>query len=153
VKPRHPWSRFRAFETLEAGAADYIAILRLPRYRAAWDILPSGDVVAFSDALYRGGYFTASPRIYRKALAREVTRTRGVLMGRPTLRRGATGKDVEDWQEAALGWRQPPAKDGRFGPATEAATRRWQTAHGLLNDGEVGPLSWGTVFPNVEVEA
>lgn len=33
--------------------------------------------------------------------------------------------------------------DCRFGPTTEAATRRWQSARGLGNDGRVGALTFG----------
>lgn len=57
--------------------------------------------------------------------------------GRPTLRRGATGQLVRDWQ-AFVG----VTADGQFGPRTEAAVRAWQRAHGLLADGIIGPKTW-----------
>jgi Putative peptidoglycan binding domain len=34
--------------------------------------------------------------------------------------------------------------DGYFGSVTTTATKTWQTAHGLSNDGVVGPLTWGS---------
>lgn len=46
------------------------------------------------------------------------------------------GTDVERWQRV-LGL---PAS-GRFDATTELATRRWQSDHGLVADGVVGPLT------------
>lgn len=53
------------------------------------------------------------------------------------LKRGLHGADVALWQ-STIG--VLPA-DGIFGPMTEAATKAWQSAHGLVADGIVGPLS------------
>jgi hypothetical protein len=33
--------------------------------------------------------------------------------------------------------------DGHFGPITKTATQSWQSAHGLVADGIVGPKTWG----------
>lgn len=54
-----------------------------------------------------------------------------------TIRIGATGADVVLWQRV-LG---VPA-DGDFGPNTDAATKAWQTQHGLEPDGVVGSATW-----------
>lgn len=54
-----------------------------------------------------------------------------------TLRVGSSGADVQKWQ-MILGVKA----DGKFGPATDAATRAWQRAHGLTPDGVVGPQTW-----------
>lgn len=56
----------------------------------------------------------------------------------PTIKRGSKGKAVKIWQ-IILG---NVNVDGDFGPATEAATRKWQAAHKLAADGIVGPLTW-----------
>jgi peptidoglycan hydrolase-like protein with peptidoglycan-binding domain len=56
----------------------------------------------------------------------------------PTIKRGSKGKAVKIWQ-IILG---NVTVDGDYGPATEAATRKWQAAHNLGSDGIVGPLTW-----------
>lgn len=56
----------------------------------------------------------------------------------PMIKRGSKGKSVKIWQ-IILG---NVTVDGDFGPATEAATRKWQAARGLESDGIVGPLTW-----------
>lgn len=53
------------------------------------------------------------------------------------LRRGSTGNPVKIVQ-AKIGVRP----DGDFGPATEAALKKFQAAHGLVADGMVGPKTW-----------
>lgn len=61
-----------------------------------------------------------------------------VATGRMTLRRGAKGPEVEEIQRAV----GASKVDGTFGPATEAAVRRFQRARGLVGDGIVGPKTW-----------
>ena len=53
------------------------------------------------------------------------------------LKPGASGPAVSAVQRA-LGL---PA-DGKFGANTDAAVTRWQQAHGLTPDGDVGPITW-----------
>ncbi len=61
------------------------------------------------------------------------------VAGRPdtTLRQGAAGPIVEELQRK-LGL----AVDGKFGPATLEAVRRFQEANGLSSDGAVGAATW-----------
>lgn len=58
-------------------------------------------------------------------------------MNKPTLRTGSRGPAVALWQ-GIVG----ATADGIWGPATDAATRRWQAAHGLVADSVVGERSW-----------
>lgn len=60
--------------------------------------------------------------------------------GRPTLRRGASGKLVKEIQ-AKVG----VVVDGKFGSNTEAAVRAFQRAEGFTPDGIVGPKTWGAL--------
>lgn len=56
---------------------------------------------------------------------------------KPTLRVGSTGPAVTEWQKIV-----GVAADGKFGPGTQAATKKWQASKGLAADGVVGPQSW-----------
>ena len=59
----------------------------------------------------------------------------------PTLRYGSRGSVVRYLQ-----YRLGIKFDGKFGPATDAAVRQYQTAHGLATDGVVGPATWRTLM-------
>lgn len=54
-----------------------------------------------------------------------------------TIKRGSKGKAVKVWQ-IIIGAKA----DGTFGSSTESKTKNWQTSHGLVADGIVGPKSW-----------
>lgn len=58
-------------------------------------------------------------------------------MTQPTLKLGDRGDAVKVWQ-GILGI----SADGVFGPATDAATRSFQSSRGLVADGVVGPRTW-----------
>lgn len=57
------------------------------------------------------------------------------------LKLGSTGVNVKRVQAVV-----EVAQDGKFGPITDAAVRRWQTAHDLEADGIVGPKTWAAMF-------
>src|SRR3954468_8734956 len=62
------------------------------------------------------------------------------------LRRGAKGEDVKRLQALLRSHGFPNlAVDGDFGPATEAAVRRFQSEHKLAVDGIVGPQTWAAL--------
>lgn len=60
-----------------------------------------------------------------------------------TLRRGSSGSEVRALQTALNERGYGLEVDGRFGPATEAAVRRFQTTEGLAVDGVAGPNTLG----------
>lgn len=60
-------------------------------------------------------------------------------MALPVLKRGATGEVVERWQQFLIGHGFPElVADGKFGKATEDATKQYQLSKGLVGDGTVG---------------
>lgn len=71
-----------------------------------------------------------------------------------TIKIGSRGKDVQSWQTFLRGGqvaedgsctaREGDAiiSDGIFGPATDRATKAWQTTQGLVADGIVGRATW-----------
>jgi peptidoglycan hydrolase-like protein with peptidoglycan-binding domain len=60
---------------------------------------------------------------------------------RPTLRRGATGRLVQQIQ-STLNVNTTSGSSGTYGPKTEAAVRAFQRQHNLVPDGIVGPKTW-----------
>ncbi len=66
--PKHYGCRFRAFETLEAGALDYMMMLR-NRFKLSWPAVVKGDVAAFCHLLKQQNYYTADESSYTKAVA------------------------------------------------------------------------------------
>jgi zinc D-Ala-D-Ala carboxypeptidase len=66
-----------------------------------------------------------------------------------TLRRGMSGSDVTQLQVRIAGYPGSGAVlaiDGAFGPATEAALRRFQSAYGLGADGVAGPQTYSKLY-------
>lgn len=69
--PPSPTCRFRAFGTLDEGAADHLGFLaRSSRYRKAWEAVLVGNPRGFVRELSRAGYFTASEQPYEDTVAR-----------------------------------------------------------------------------------
>lgn len=73
------------------------------------------------------------------------------VVAQPVLRQGSEGADVERLQQAMVdrGITGPQGRalavDGDFGPATDAAIKRFQARVGLEADGVVGKDTWGAL--------
>ena len=71
IFPKHPWSRFRAYESAEDGLVGYLRFLVMDRdrYKKAWGQgVLAGDVVKFSTLLGKAGYYTADPARYTRTM-------------------------------------------------------------------------------------
>ena len=121
----------------------------------------AGDLYGVSAAMRAAGYYegfgrTQAERIgnHYKALFRAVAAISlaigepmpdGELPPPPTIRLGSHGEAVRDWQRALNAWREDDADlatDGAFGRITEARTKQFQAAMGLVSDGVVGTLTY-----------
>ena len=65
--PPHSGCCFRAFETLDAGVADYLSLL-YHRFSGAWPAALAGDPEAFAVKLHELRYYTASVALYTSVL-------------------------------------------------------------------------------------
>lgn len=94
------FARFRAYDSAEAGAYDYVRLLST-RYPAALAAAQAGDVTDFARALAHGGYFTADPLSYERGLKQRLEAAPdGVVAPRGSTEHGATSSAL---REAALG--------------------------------------------------
>ncbi|MFV2113586.1 D-Ala-D-Ala carboxypeptidase family metallohydrolase [Micromonospora sp. LOL_025] len=65
------------------------------------------------------------------------------------LYQGRSGNDVRQLQIRVAGWagnRDIVENDGRYGPKTAAAVKRFQAAYGLRADGVAGPQTYGKLY-------
>lgn len=79
-------------------------------------------------------------------------------MALPVLKRGSTGEVVERWQQFLIGHGFPDlVADGKFGQATEDATKKYQLSKGLKDDGIIGSKTYAKAledgFDGVEYDA
>ena len=65
--PKHAWSRFRAFKTLDDGVYDHLRMV-VQNFNKAWPYVVKGDPTKYSKALKRQGYYTADEASYTKTL-------------------------------------------------------------------------------------
>ncbi len=68
----------------------------------------------------------------------------------PVVNRGDKGVDVTTIQYLLTAHGFATGVDGDFGPATEAAVKRFQTAKSLESDGDVGPKTWSKLIIQVK---
>ena len=65
--PPKPGACFRAFESIDEGAVEYLTFLA-KHYAGAWPYVEAGDPSGFVHEIKRRGYFTAAEEPYRQAV-------------------------------------------------------------------------------------
>ncbi len=65
--PKHPACAFRAFRTLQEGAADYFTLIH-KRFSRSWPSVEAGDPSNYSHAIKQQGYYTADETSYTKGV-------------------------------------------------------------------------------------
>lgn len=107
---------FRAYNTLEEGATDYLNVMR-NRFPEAVEQAKTGDATAFAGALKRKGYYTASEESYASAIRR--------LSGDSTSAghvRGVTSAHKESAANAAIHGHYRAIAAATSAPAYDAAS-------------------------------
>lgn len=156
-------AEFRAYATPLAGWIDLCKVAYVNRDRGiVREAADAEEWLLVSEALHSTGYYegfgrTVSERIahHHRALTRALFRARGeqcpeypIFAAFPTLRqgchRGADSQIVEAVR--MLQGELEIARDGAFGPVTDAVVRRYQRAHGLAVDGAVGDITWAVLL-------
>ena len=144
-------TKFRKYDTPEDGWQDLARIVYESR-PSALAAASHGNTLDFSAALYRTHCYAGfgktdderignHHRLLDKCIAsigKEISLPGpGAASVPANLARGSRGDPVRAWQRIV-----GVVADGSFGPNTELATVRWQTAHGLPPDGIVRPEMW-----------
>lgn len=70
IKPKHPYCRFQAFESLADGVRAQLSYLRNPTHDNVLAALQTGDPAAYNRELVVDKYYTASPARYLSSLQR-----------------------------------------------------------------------------------
>lgn len=127
-------------ETSRDAAARLIAAGKPVGFMSHWTIDPKNR----SDPGLYKGKDTFPWALFLRLVNEEVARRKGQpVTTTPTLRRGSTDSvAIRKMQTRLNTWGFQIDVDGSFGPATEAAVRRFQTSKGLDPDGVVGPKTW-----------
>ncbi len=154
---------FKKYSLPQDGASDVARILLKSNVREA---LSKGDMHGAVLAQHDNHYFELNPEAYFSAVSKNyrtltdslhwtpALNTGGALLpplssgppsldsaaslsGEPSLHLGMQGEAVKKWQAIIH-----VPMDGKFGYATESATRIWQKHFHLVPDGIVGPLTW-----------
>ena len=124
---------------------------RLSRYIVSFVMVAS---IGVAGGLVTGGTAAAAEVSTAEATSAEETTddfgtTDACYTWSGTLRQGSSGAAVTQLQIRIAGYPGTGAVlaiDGQFGPATEAALRRFQSAYGLSVDGVAGPQTFNQIY-------
>ncbi len=83
-------------------------------------------------------YYSIEPFLVKLAPPQLTIPTPPPVAPPPPLRLGSKGDATARWQRFLVGQGFKIVVDSDFGPQTEAATKTWQSKHGLASDGVVG---------------
>ena len=118
--------------------------------------LKAAGFACLTDSKYLAGssYLVAGDILLNDAHHTATAVTNGINSGNgsvtpasmPLIKKGSTGSAVLQLQKLLNKLGYGLEEDSSFGPATDAAVRAYQKAHGLEVDGEVGPKTWGALL-------
>ena len=99
------------------------------------------------DEVRRGSYSVNSPSIIGYGRPRyDLITGKITAADMPLIKKGSKGDAVKKLQQILNSKGYKLSVDSDFGPATEAAVKAFQKANGLEVDGEVGPITWNSLF-------
>lgn len=130
----HISAPFRAYSSLDQGAADYVDVMR-SRFPEAFAQASTGDPAAFAAALKRRGYYTASETSYAAAMRRLVNDPGaiGTTEG-PSLSAARAATPLLDIHPAHPGLSPLPTAEQLQGPAAAAQQLLGTTALARVMD-------------------
>lgn len=123
------------------------------KHRNINGLCDADDLEAVTRAVNGGLNGLEERRLFTAKAKNAIARLEGVQVSgaqpgstRPVLHRGSTGNAVFELQRMLRTVGFPTiAVDGDFGPATEVAVARFQSAHHLTSDGIVGEMTWAAL--------
>jgi peptidoglycan hydrolase-like protein with peptidoglycan-binding domain len=107
------------------------------KYQTNHGLTADGLVGPLTKASVLGTAVTAPASVPAPAPVATTSSARLLKLTSPNM----TGSDVKSWQQVLIDSGYAMTADGIFGSKTDAATRDWQSKHGLTADGIVGPAT------------
>ncbi len=142
-------SAFRAYPSMEMSVFNYYELLNTKHYAR---VLAGSNYKEQMAQIKACGYMTSSTEVNSVIKLIEKYNLTQYDSGQasepvlPTLRRGDKNAYVWAWQNyLTLCLMYSGQIDGIFGPLTEEAVKKWQSANGLNPDGIIGAKSWAKI--------